>query len=399
MIVLADDGDPLPLEPTREIAFTSSEGTWMSLDVSPDGTTLIFDLLGDIYTMPISGGAATRITKGDGHNALGATYSADGRYLYYALRQGGFEYDARFPMWQIARKDVREGNEDVLTSDLGSGIRPTLSPNGRYLVYGSRHHGDTGLKLLDLKTGENTWLVYPVTHDEQESTFTRDLLPRFDFTPDGESLIYSNDGGFERLDLTTETRVKIGLTAEIEQSLTPLLYFPWQLEDGDVVVRIAQDPAMSPAGTHIAFTALNRIYIHDLESGATKPISPAGRSAFQPAWPPDGARIAYVDWSPRGGHLWTLRVRGGRSTQVSRLPAHYSDPVFSPDGQRIVAVRQSAHDRLSVDWDTGFAYEGDLVWFPARGGDAAIITPARSLTLPHFGPDHTRIFLYQQDLP
>ena len=38
------------------------QGTWMNLDISPDGKTLVFDLLGDIYTMPISGGNATQLT-------------------------------------------------------------------------------------------------------------------------------------------------------------------------------------------------------------------------------------------------------------------------------------------------------------------------------------------------
>ena len=54
----------LPLEPTRSANFTTREGTWMSLDVSPDGRTIVFDLVGDLYTVPIEGGKATRITEG-----------------------------------------------------------------------------------------------------------------------------------------------------------------------------------------------------------------------------------------------------------------------------------------------------------------------------------------------
>ena len=49
---------------TRTVSFTTSEGTWMNLDVSPDGSTIVFDLLGDIYTIPIDGGEATRIAGG-----------------------------------------------------------------------------------------------------------------------------------------------------------------------------------------------------------------------------------------------------------------------------------------------------------------------------------------------
>ena len=48
-LILAEEkadslGNKLPLKPTRNVAFTTSEGTWMSLDVSSDGKTIIFDL-------------------------------------------------------------------------------------------------------------------------------------------------------------------------------------------------------------------------------------------------------------------------------------------------------------------------------------------------------------------
>src|SRR3970282_2716372 len=54
----------LPLEPSRKIEFETDEGTRGSLDVSPDGQTIFFELLGDLYTLPIEGGAAKAVTKG-----------------------------------------------------------------------------------------------------------------------------------------------------------------------------------------------------------------------------------------------------------------------------------------------------------------------------------------------
>jgi hypothetical protein len=54
----------LPLEAARTIPIKTNEGTWMSLDVSPDGKTIVFDFLGDIFTMPISGGKPVAFTKG-----------------------------------------------------------------------------------------------------------------------------------------------------------------------------------------------------------------------------------------------------------------------------------------------------------------------------------------------
>src|ERR1043166_6310152 len=57
-------GAGLPFTPTKPLKFTTDEGTYISLDLSPDGRTIVFDLLGDIYTMPVEGGKATRIVAG-----------------------------------------------------------------------------------------------------------------------------------------------------------------------------------------------------------------------------------------------------------------------------------------------------------------------------------------------
>ena len=54
----------LPLPTPRTLRLTTDEASWISLDVSPDGQTIAFDVLGDLYTLPIAGGTATRITSG-----------------------------------------------------------------------------------------------------------------------------------------------------------------------------------------------------------------------------------------------------------------------------------------------------------------------------------------------
>ena len=85
----AQSNNKLPLVPERSVKIETNEGTWLSLDVHPDGSKILFDLLGDIYELPISGGRATRITSDlafDSH----PRYSPDGNsILFLSDRSGG----------------------------------------------------------------------------------------------------------------------------------------------------------------------------------------------------------------------------------------------------------------------------------------------------------------------
>ena len=73
----------------KDVSFTLTEGTWMSVAVSPDGRTILFDLLGDIYSMPATGGPATLVHGGPAMERL-ASFSPDGRYIL----SGGMDHTA-----------------------------------------------------------------------------------------------------------------------------------------------------------------------------------------------------------------------------------------------------------------------------------------------------------------
>ena len=89
-----DPTNTLPIRTTRIARFTTDEGTWMSLSVSSDGRTVMFDLLGDIYTLPISGGKATRILGGNSMD-VHPRFSPDGKRIYTSNRTGQIIVDRK----------------------------------------------------------------------------------------------------------------------------------------------------------------------------------------------------------------------------------------------------------------------------------------------------------------
>ncbi len=480
----------LPLEgaeETRTLSFTTDEGTWISLDVSPDGETIVFDLLGDLYLMPVSGGEATRLTRGMGYNAqprfspdgerivflsdrnggenvwilsvdlsdtiqvtrgkddaylsptftpdgeyvvvskgaraqkpwiyhveggtgaalftepenlraTGLAFGPDGRYLWFAQRMGAWQYNAAFPQYQLAVYDRERGTRTVMTSRYGSAFRPALSPDGRWLVYGSRHFADTGLRIRDLESGEERWLAYPVQRDEQESIAELDVLPGYAFTPDSRHLLVSFGGKIWRLAVEEETPVpeSIPFTVQVERELGPEVRFEFAVEDSPTLVaRQIRDGVPSPDGNRLAFTALNRVYVMDLPSGSPRLVAASEEANHhQPIWSPDGRDLAYVSWNDdEGGHLWRVSADGaGTPRRLTSTPAFFRDLAWSPDGERIVAIRAAARDVQENRGGFGGGLAQEFVWVPAAGGDVRVIGPAAGRSGLHFAGDGDRIF-------
>src|SRR5210317_134738 len=77
-----------PLEPYKEVSIETDEGTWMNLDVSPDGKTIVFDMLGDIYKLPVSGGKAELLREGHAFE-IQPRFSPDGKKISFTSDAGG----------------------------------------------------------------------------------------------------------------------------------------------------------------------------------------------------------------------------------------------------------------------------------------------------------------------
>ncbi len=376
---------------------------------SPDGKSVVISRtvgsMGtfELWTYHIDGGSGIQITKakpsestpsGNRHNAMGPTFSADGRYLYFAKKSGGFGYNLKFPMWQIARIDLKSGDEDVLTRAQGSAFRPMISPDGSRLVYATRYEQMTGLRIRDLDSGEDEWLAFPVEKDLQEAWFERDLLPGSAFAPDGESIITTMNGKLVRIDTRTKVVVDIPFQVDIRKQVAERLHYPYRVDTGPVEARIIRDPVLSPDGSKLAFSAFARIYVQDVASGRVSAISPEGLATAFPDWSPKGNELVYASWQNGGGHIYRQPARtGSRPERISQHAAYYSHPVWSPDGERIVALRGSAYERQIRESDFSAVTGSDLLWFDAEGGEAHLVVPARGLSRPHFGPERDRIYL------
>jgi Tol biopolymer transport system component len=132
------DKKELPLEPDRTIAFDTSEGSWISLDVAPDGRSIVFELLGDLYTLPIDGGSATRITSGLMFDSQ-PRYSPDGAKIVFLSDRSGDEN-----IW-IANRDGSD--PQALTKGKNTRyLSPEWTPDGKYIIV-SKTAGPGGTQL------------------------------------------------------------------------------------------------------------------------------------------------------------------------------------------------------------------------------------------------------------
>jgi imidazolonepropionase-like amidohydrolase/Tol biopolymer transport system component len=116
----------LPLLTSRPMSFTTSEATWLSLDLSRDGRTLVFELLGDLYTLPITGGEATRITSGQAYDMQPA-FSPDGRRIVFVSDRNGSEN-----VW-IANSDGTKPRA-ITSTERENYMSPIWTPDGEYVI-------------------------------------------------------------------------------------------------------------------------------------------------------------------------------------------------------------------------------------------------------------------------
>ena len=140
----------LPLKPQRTVNFTTTEGTWTSLDLSPDGKTIVFDMMGDLFTVPVTGGKAMPLTKGlafDSH----PRWSPDGKKILFSSDRSGAEN-----IWWI---DLEKKDTFQVTKERDQNFpSATWTPDGDYIVY-SKGKMQVQLYLVHKDGGAGTQLI------------------------------------------------------------------------------------------------------------------------------------------------------------------------------------------------------------------------------------------------
>jgi len=292
-------------------SFTTDEGTWMNLDVSPNGQTIVFDMLGDIYTVPVSGGKAKVLRSGIPFE-IQPRFSPDGSKISFTSDAGGGDNiwvmnadgtDAK----QITKESFRLLNNAVWMADGNYLVARKHFTSGRSMGAGElwQYHitGGSGLQLTERK------------NDQQDvnEPFT---------SSDGKYLYYSEDmypGGFFQYNKDPNSQIYVIKRYSFEDGTTKTI------TGGPGG---AARPTLSPDGKKLAFVKRIReqsvLYIHDLETGEEWPLYNKLNKDQQEAWAIFGVYPNF-DWMPNNTDIvfWSegkINKINVNSLQVSEIP-------------------------------------------------------------------------------
>jgi len=276
----------------REIGIKVESGTWMSLDVSPDGETIAFDLLGDIYTMPSSGGEATNIASGLAWE-IQPRFSPDGKQIAFTSDRAGGDN-----IWVM---DVDGGNLHQITKeDFRLMNNPTWSPDGKYIAAKkhfttSRSLGTGEIWLYHIGGGKGVQLVKKPSEEHQKE------LGEPIFAPDGNSIYYTQN---------TTPGSRFIYAQDSHSELFQVKRY--DLDTGEISTAAggyggAVRAAPSPDGKHLAFVkrveARSKLFLKNLESGEEHMVFDNLDQDMQETWGVQGM-YPTMDWAPDSSAIY-----------------------------------------------------------------------------------------------
>lgn len=478
-----------PGGPRSDVAIDTDEGTWLSVDVSPQGDEIVFDLLGDIYAIPIGGGEARALTTGvewdmqpryspDGRSiaftsdraggdniwimnrdgsspkqvskekfrllnspawtpdgsyivarkhftsarSLGAgemwlyhrsggdglqltkrpndqkdagepAFSPDGRYLYFSQDTTPgkvFEYnkDPNRQIYVIQRLDRDTGEIEEYVTGPGGSIRPVPSPDGKQLAFVRRVRGKSVLYVMNLDSGMERSIYNGLDRDMQETWAIHGVYPSMAWTPDNRSIVFWAGGKIQRVDIASKQVRNIPFRVRGTRSVAEALRFRVDVAPSEFPVRMLRWVSVAPNDKQVVYQALGHLYIRDLPDGIPRRLTRQD-DHFEnyPSFSRDGRWIVYTTWSDdEFGSVRIVPARGGEGSAITRKPGHYVEPVFSPDGTKVVYRIAAPDDLLNPAWSR----EPGIYAIPATGGTPTRITP--NGVSPQFGSASDRVY-------
>jgi Tol biopolymer transport system component/imidazolonepropionase-like amidohydrolase len=347
-----------PPGPKKAVKIDVDEGTWMSLDVSPDGKTIAFDLLGDLYTLPIAGGEARSLTHGIAWD-MQPRFSPDGKLIAFTSDRDGADNIWVLPLdggeaRQITREDFR-----LLNS-------PAWAPDGQFIA--ARKHFT---KTRSLGSGE-VWLYHisggkgvRMTKKPNDQKDVGEPV----FSPDGRYLYFSRDA-------------TSGDYFEYNKNPHAGIYDIRRLDrqEGRIETIVggpggAARPTPSPDGASLAYVRRvglrTALFVMDLKSGAERGVYYDLDRDMQETWAIHGV-YPTMAWTPdsRSIVFWAggkLHRVDAFSTKVQEIPFHVSDERTVVDAVRFPhEVHPDTFHTKMLRW-VSVSPDGKSVVFQALG--------------------------------